>query len=344
MRCCYEAGPTGLGLYRCLVGRDIDCAVVAPGPVPKRPGDRVKTDPRAMRARSHGCSRAACWSRSTCPRPSSRRRATWYAPVRPLSALGLVAEIGDFSRFASAQEFMGFVGLVLSEHSSGERRRQARASRPVTPTCAACWSSRPGTPGAGRGSATSSPAASAARTRSSASALGAVSSRSTSAGRGWPVVASRPDPEDRRRLRSRACWARLGDRDRAAAAEHLIPIQPLDLEQRMRPTTRRTLETFMRHGPPVTRDARARQLPTVPVMRFRPANVSLIHRRCSGRSAARDREDNPSAERHLLTLCSMSETLERVRAATSAGSRSGGMWSGAGLDHPPAVGSAWSAW
>src|SRR5256885_16328654 len=31
----------------------------------------------------------------------------------------------------------------------------------------------------------------------------------------------------------------------------------------MRPTTRRTLETSMRHRP-VTRDARARQLPTVP--------------------------------------------------------------------------------
>ena len=32
----------------------------------------------------------------------------------------------------------------------------------------------------------------------------------------------------------------------------------------MRPTTRRTLETTMRHRPPVTRDARPRQLPTVP--------------------------------------------------------------------------------
>src|SRR5262245_16237029 len=49
VRCCYEAGPTGFGLYRYLIGRGIDCRVVAPGLVPQRPGDRVKTDPRDAR-------------------------------------------------------------------------------------------------------------------------------------------------------------------------------------------------------------------------------------------------------------------------------------------------------
>src|SRR5947207_9598163 len=49
VRCCYEAGPTGFGLYRHLLDRGIDCAVVAPGLVPQRPGDRVKTDPRDAR-------------------------------------------------------------------------------------------------------------------------------------------------------------------------------------------------------------------------------------------------------------------------------------------------------
>jgi hypothetical protein len=33
----------------------------------------------------------------------------------------------------------------------------------------------------------------------------------------------------------------------------------------MRPTTRRTLAAPMRHRPPVTRDLRPRQLPTVPL-------------------------------------------------------------------------------
>src|SRR6266498_264813 len=49
VRCCYEAGPTGFGLHRFLVARGIDCQVVAPGLVPQRPGDRVKTDPRDAR-------------------------------------------------------------------------------------------------------------------------------------------------------------------------------------------------------------------------------------------------------------------------------------------------------
>src|SRR5439155_2933464 len=41
-----------------------------------------------------------------------------------LTALALVAEIGDFSRFRTAAEFMAFVGLVPSEHSTGEKGRQ----------------------------------------------------------------------------------------------------------------------------------------------------------------------------------------------------------------------------
>src|SRR5205809_4083426 len=49
VRCCYEAGPTGFGLQRYLAERGFDCAVVAPGLVPQRPGDRIKTDSRDAR-------------------------------------------------------------------------------------------------------------------------------------------------------------------------------------------------------------------------------------------------------------------------------------------------------
>jgi transposase len=49
--------------------------------------------------------------------------------IDTLTALGLVCEIGDFGRFASAGEFMGFVGLVPSEHSSGERRSQGSITK-----------------------------------------------------------------------------------------------------------------------------------------------------------------------------------------------------------------------
>ena len=42
----YEAGPTGYGVYRYLTGKGLPCQVVAPSLIPKKPGDRVKTDRR----------------------------------------------------------------------------------------------------------------------------------------------------------------------------------------------------------------------------------------------------------------------------------------------------------
>ena len=35
----YEAGPCGFGLYRYLTGKGLECWVVAPSLIPKRPGD-----------------------------------------------------------------------------------------------------------------------------------------------------------------------------------------------------------------------------------------------------------------------------------------------------------------
>jgi transposase len=223
VRCCYEAGPTGFGLYRHLVERGIDCAVVAPGLVPQRPCDRVKTDPRdarklarllaggllepihvpppeleaardLVRAREdarldrmrdrHRLSKFCLRHGRLLPTSGwTVLRRKWLAEQRfghaaeqisfdsylqtvdlvdarieqlerairetagqepwceliarlrclrgidTLTALGLVAEIGDFGRFRNAQEFMAFVGLVPSEHSSGERRRQGSITK-----------------------------------------------------------------------------------------------------------------------------------------------------------------------------------------------------------------------
>jgi transposase len=223
VRCCYEAGPTGFGLYRHLAERGIDCQVVAPGLVPQRPGERVKTDPRdarklarllagglltpiyvpspeleaardLVRARedarldrmrdrqrlSKFCLRhgrllpTSAWTvtrrkwlgeqrfeyaaeqqtfdtylhavdlvdarivqleraiRETSEEGPWRElvaRLRCLRGIDTLSALGLAAEIGDFARFATAEEFMAFVGLVPSEHSSGERRRQGSITK-----------------------------------------------------------------------------------------------------------------------------------------------------------------------------------------------------------------------
>ena len=43
---CYEAGPTGYGLYRQVRGLGHDCTVVAPSLIPKKSGERVKTNRR----------------------------------------------------------------------------------------------------------------------------------------------------------------------------------------------------------------------------------------------------------------------------------------------------------
>jgi transposase len=223
VRCCYEAGPTGFGLYRHLVECGIDCALVAPGLVPRRPGDRVKTDPRdarklarlfaggllepihvpspeleaardLVRARedsrldrmrdrhrlSKFCLRhgrrlpGLSWSvvrrewlgeqrfefvaeqltfdayvhavdlvdrrieqleraiRETAEQGRWRElvaRLHCLRGIDTLTALALVAEIGDFARFRSAEELMAFVGLVPSERSSGEHRRQGSITK-----------------------------------------------------------------------------------------------------------------------------------------------------------------------------------------------------------------------
>src|SRR5438046_3969231 len=223
VRCCYEAGPTGFGLYRHLTQRGIDCVVVAPGLVPQRPGDRVKTDSRdarklarllaggllepihvpspeleaardLVRAREdarldrmrdrhrlskfflrHG--RALPTSSWTVVRrkwlseqrfefPAQQQGFDTYLHtldlvdarigqlergiretaeqgpwsqlvarlrclrgVDTLTALALAAEIGDFNRFESAEEFMAFVGLVPTERSSGDQRRQGSITK-----------------------------------------------------------------------------------------------------------------------------------------------------------------------------------------------------------------------
>ena len=46
LRFCYEAGPCGYGIQRHLSRHGHECVVVAPSLIPKRAGDRIKTDRR----------------------------------------------------------------------------------------------------------------------------------------------------------------------------------------------------------------------------------------------------------------------------------------------------------
>jgi len=49
--------------------------------------------------------------------------------IDTLSALGLCAEVGDFERFARPAQLMSYLGLVPSESSSGEKRRQGSITK-----------------------------------------------------------------------------------------------------------------------------------------------------------------------------------------------------------------------
>lgn len=223
VRACYEAGPTGFGLHRHLRERGIACEVVAPALVPRRPGDRVKTDRRDARqlarlyasgllqpievpspgargssrpdprargrpARSHarpppdvevhaaqrrqdprqvvGITRRAWLGAQSFERPAQQltfetyphaldlvdrrievleREIAALAQAEPwralvgrlrclrgidtLTALAIAVEVGDFDRFGSAEEFMAYVGLVPSERSSGDSRRQGSITK-----------------------------------------------------------------------------------------------------------------------------------------------------------------------------------------------------------------------
>jgi transposase len=220
----YEAGPCGYWLYRYLTKRGHICWVVAPSLIPKKAGDRVKTDRRdavqlarlmrsgdltpvyvptvedeAIRDLSRAREDAlrdlkaakfrlkafllrqdirymgrATWgpahlrwlSEVVCPTPAQQivfqeyvravnehterlprleqalhdQVQTWrLAPVvEALQALRgvqftvavtTVAELGDLTRFDNPRQLMKFLGLIPSEYSSGERRRQGSITK-----------------------------------------------------------------------------------------------------------------------------------------------------------------------------------------------------------------------
>ena len=220
----YEAGPCGYGVYREITETGHDCQVVAPSLIPRKPGDRVKTDRRdaVSLARLH---RAGELTRVWVPAPDweavrdltraredmkavevrTRQRlgafllrhgrvyhgksrwmqahSRWLEeqkfdfPVqqtvfqeyvdaavaaqkrtdgleaqmhemldawsqRPtaealmslrgvstITAMTILAELGDLTRFDSPRQLVGFLGLAPGEYSSGSRRRQGAITK-----------------------------------------------------------------------------------------------------------------------------------------------------------------------------------------------------------------------
>jgi transposase len=216
----YEAGPCGYVLYRHLTTQGLECLVVAPSLIPRKPGARIKTDRRdavqlarllrsgdltavyvpkiedeairdLSRAREDavldlkssrqrlksfllrlGLHYVGCgdWkdahrrylARVVCPTPVQQivfqeyLRAvdehaerlqrienqfaefllTWrlnpivealiqgLRGVQQITAVTVAAELGDITRFDSPRQLAAFLGLIPSEYSSGDSRRQ----------------------------------------------------------------------------------------------------------------------------------------------------------------------------------------------------------------------------
>ena len=139
--------------------------------------------------------------------------------IDTLTALALVAEIGDFSRFRSAEEFMAFVGLVPSEHSSGERRRQGSITKVGNShvrrlLVESAWHARR-RPKVGYELARRQRGQDALVDRARLALPAAPLPALAADGRPRQAAA-----EDRRRLRPRARRLRLGDRHRPTTQEH----------------------------------------------------------------------------------------------------------------------------
>jgi transposase len=102
VRVAYEAGPTGYGLARELIKRRVECVVAAPSKILEREiVALVPSLPWAVQVGRLRCLRG----------------------VDTLTAVGLCAEVGDFERFARAEQLMSYVGLVPCESTTGQQRR-----------------------------------------------------------------------------------------------------------------------------------------------------------------------------------------------------------------------------
>ena len=114
VRVAYEAGPTGYALHRQLTKLGIDCMVVAPSLIPRKPGDRVKTDrrdatklARSYRAGDLTAAERAIWNASEIIEVFSARPANnfgqghrvehWPSAIVGLEQMGL-PEVADIAK------------------------------------------------------------------------------------------------------------------------------------------------------------------------------------------------------------------------------------------------------
>ena len=102
--CCYEAGPCGYVLQRQLERGQVQCQVIAPALVPRKPGERIKTDRRDARKlaelhRAEGCTvRVARIGPAPARQIAASPRAHIRVAVDPGAALGQWSDVAASGR------------------------------------------------------------------------------------------------------------------------------------------------------------------------------------------------------------------------------------------------------
>ena len=107
---CYEAGPTGYGLHRQIKGLGFECVVVAPSLIPKRPGDKVKTNRRdalSLAKLLRADELTAVWvpdGRHEAMRDLTRARETAMLDLRSEAPAGLGVSVAAGAALSGEQE------------------------------------------------------------------------------------------------------------------------------------------------------------------------------------------------------------------------------------------------
>lgn len=162
---CYEAGPTGYGLYRLIRDLGHECLVAAPSLIPKKPGDRVKTnrrDAKALAKLLRAGELTAVWvpdERHEAMRDLTRAREAAVADLRAKrqQVTALLLRLGRHyagktpwgkahlawlmsQRFAHAEQRIAFEEMLLAVRQAQERiDRLEEAIRAAVPD----WSLEP---------------------------------------------------------------------------------------------------------------------------------------------------------------------------------------------------------
>jgi hypothetical protein len=123
---CYEAGPTGYGLYRAAVAAGIRIDVIAPGKTPRSPSEQVKTDRRWHR-------RHRALLNNPCP--VRRRSVSGHDHTRPLDKHGYISAAGGLVMPGRGWVVNGSRKVRRFQEPEKVRHTPSTFIRQLAPTC-----------------------------------------------------------------------------------------------------------------------------------------------------------------------------------------------------------------